>query len=1025
MRSLGLAPMQEGMLFHILGSKSGQRPYHNVIRWELQGDLEVAAYRKAWQEAVAGNDILRTGIRWEGVERPVQVVWDAVETPFEIRDVRGLGSRVQKDLLDRYLAEDLRRGFELEQPPLLRLAVFRLGRRKWEVVLSFQHLILDGWSVSLLLDEMNLRYEAARRGEPALVGKRRPYRDYIRWLQQQDLGSAAKYWRELLAGFEEPTQLPREYSEELGHEVARCHLGSTEVENLKRLARLGRVTLNTVIVGAWGLLLSRYSGAEEVVFGATSSGRPSELKGAEEMLGLFINTLPVRVKVKPDQRLSEWLVDLQEQQVQSRRYEYSPLSKVKTWSQVEPGQELFESIVVFENYPPQEYSGFGDVRVMTIRSAEDTDYPLTVTVEPRGQELDIELSYQRRAFSPALAEQLLGHMARTLEQMAVGGERRLREISLLADDERRQLLVEWNLTEVGYPADKTVHELFEAQVKESPEAIALVCDGRELTYQDLNRRANRLAHRLRETGTGPETLIGICAERSLEMVVGLLGILKAGGAYVPLDPSYPIARLEFILDDTEAPVLLVQQSLLTQVPKHDHIEILEEDRSRYSDQNPAPLARPDNLAYVIYTSGSTGRPKGVMIEHRNIVNLVSWAKEAFTETEVACILASTSINFDLSAFELWASLAVGAKVVLVSDIAKVGDARLPITLVNTVPSAVTVLVSASENLPDLRAVNLAGESLSAGLVRILAARYPQVQIRNLYGPSETTTYSTGALIGDFASESVPIGKPIQNTTVYVLDRWGEVVPVGVQGELFIGGAGVARGYLKQPELTKDRFIDNPFSKGRLYRTGDLVRWLKGGNLEFIGRIDEQVKIRGFRIEPGEIETCVREQAGVKDAVVVAGEDAGRMRLVAYVVGEPGQKLEADQLKEEVRRRLPEYMVPTAWVELKALPLTPNGKLDRHSLPEPERTKAAYDAPRNQLEVDLCQIWADILGLDKIGVTDNFFDLGGDSIHLVLAVTRMQMLLGAKLPIRSVLERPSIRQLTDYWSHVSGNNEPET
>src|SRR6266851_4097093 len=778
MDTYSLSPLQEGLLFHSLMGTAEERPYHNQMSWELEGAFEPEAYRRAWEGAIRANAVLRTGFEWEGVEKPLQVVWGEVELPFEVEDLSGLGPDEQKGRLEEYLAEDLRQGFELDRPPLLRLRVFGLGEQKWEVVWSFQHLILDGWSVSLLLEEVSRRYESARQGEEAQIEERRPYREYIGWLQQQDLKGAEGYWRELLAGIEEPTPLPKERSGESGYGEVWRRLNKEEVEKLKRLARGARVTLSTVVAAAWGLLLSRYSGEEEVVFGATSSGRPGELKGVEEMLGLFINTLPVRVKV------------VQEQRVRSREYEYSPLAKVQAWSQISAGQPLFESIVVFENYGRGRSTSARDLHLARRDRQGVTNYPMTLVAEPHGSELALGLSYQRREFSQAQVERLLGHLHRLLGQLAEGGERQLREISLLSEEERRQVLVEWNQTEAEYPKDKTVHELFEEQVERTPEAVALAFEGEELSYRELNRRANRMAHRLRELGVGPEALVALFAERSLEMVVGLLGILKAGGAYVPLDPSYPRDRLDFMLEDTEAAVLLTQQRLLSKLPEHERVVLLEEGWEGYPEDNLEPLAKPENLAYVIYTSGSTGRPKGVMVEHRNTSNFIEWVRRTFVGPRVNCVLAGTSTSFDLSIFEIWACLAVGFTVMLVQDIRSLigSETSFPVTVISSVPSAVQAIANSLPKLPDLQLVNLGGESLPSELVQLILGKHQDLLVRNLYGPTETTTYSTVARI-DWDDTTIPIGKPIQNTQVYVLDCWGELVPAGVAGGLYIGGAG--------------------------------------------------------------------------------------------------------------------------------------------------------------------------------------------------------------------------------------------
>ncbi len=615
----------------------------------------------------------------------------------------------------------------------------------------------------------------------------------------------------------------------------------------RALARQHHLTLNTLVQGAWAVLLSRYSGEDDVVFGGTVSGRPTDLSGVEAMVGLFINTLPMRVQMSGDTSLLPCLQRLQAEQVERERYAYSPLVEIHSWSEIPRGMALFESIVVFENYPLDTSlrQRIDNVEISGIRVIERTHYPLTVIVMP-GPELALKIIYDTRRLEASSIVRLAGHLQILLGEMVANPHRRVSEMPLLTEAERCQLLVEWNDTKKDFPQGQCLHGLFEAQVNSTPDAVAVVYEDKRLTYRQLNRQANQLAHHLQKLGVGPEVLVGICVERSLEMVVGMLAILKAGGAYVPLDPAYPRDRLAFMLEDTRAPVLLTQRGLKKKFGGHGiQIVCLEaswEAMAREPADNPVSGVRADNLAYVIYTSGSTGKPKGVAIEHHSPVNLLYWAREIFPQEDLAGVLASTSICFDLSIFELFVPLSWGGKVILADSMLHrtAWSAAREITLINTVPSAIAEILRVDSVPASVRTINLAGELLKNSVVQQIYQHSTIQRVLDLYGPSECTTYSAFALRRSHGPAT--IGRPITNTQIYLLDRDFHPVPVGVPGELYIGGDGLARGYLNRPELTEEKFIPDPFSKepgARLYRTGDLARYFPDGNIEFLGRIDHR------------------------------------------------------------------------------------------------------------------------------------------------------------------------------------------
>ena len=1048
-----LTPLQQGILFHVLLAP-GSGLYVEQIRYSLRGRLDAPVLRRAWERVVARHPSLRTTFAWERRDRPLQVVRGAVELPWAEEDWREVAPEGRAERLEAWLEEDRRRGFDPARPPLTRVALLRLEDDVWEMVWSHHHLLIDGWSMALVTGEVFAVYRAlAEGGDPALP-RPRPFRDYVAWLGTQDLRETEAFWRRELGGVEAPTpfavdlppgQGPGPAGEPVYRE-ARTRVGRGATQALAALARRRRVTLNTLFQAAWALLLARYSGEREVVFGVTVSGRPAELPGVEEMVGMFINTLPMRVRVPPGAPLLPWLAELGELQAAMRQHEHTPLVEAQGWSGVPRGRPLFESLLVFENYPASESFSSAvaeGLELFDFASAERTGYPLTVFAVP-GDEMLLGFSYDDARFAPEAVERMAEHLRALLEEMAADPERPIGALEPMGAAEREQVLLTWNATGAPYPRDATIHGLFEAQAARTPDAVAVQGAGGSLTYAALDARAERLAERLRARGVGPEARVGVLLRRTPEMVAALLGVLKAGGAYVPLDPAYPAERLAYMLADAGvetvvatadtppvlpgwagATVLLLDdsteyevRSTLQTVGQGDGGSSSEDGVSSRTPYSVLRTSSPENLAYLIYTSGSTGAPKGVMIRHRGVVALLAWARGVFADEELAGVLASTSISFDLSAFEIFFPLAVGGRVVLADDLLHLPElpADAGVTLVNTVPTAMAELVRADRIPASVRTVVLAGEVFPRPLADELCRRPSLRRVWNLYGPSEDTTYSTGALVEAGAPGPLHVGGPISNTRAYVVGTAGEAVPVGVPGELYLGGDGLARGYLGRPALTAEKFVPDPFSGApgeRLYRTGDRVRRRADGALEFLERIDQQVKLRGFRIEPGEIEAALRAHPAVREAVVLLREDApGERRLVGYVVGGPGDVPPAAELRTQLRERLPEHMVPAAIVALERLPLTPNGKLDRRALPAPEGPGSGGEqtAPRTPTEELLAGIWADVLRRERVGVGESFFEMGGHSLLATRVVSRIREAFGVELPLRALFEAPTMERL---------------
>jgi amino acid adenylation domain-containing protein len=1021
-----LSPTQAGLLFHTLAAGEAA-PYFEQFVVGYEAVLDGDVLERSWRRVVERHAVLRTSFFWEDVEEPVQVVHRKVELPFERLDWSGLDSVERERRLQELLAAERARGFDLTRPPLLRLAFIRWGEGSCRIVWSFHHLLLDGWSVGLVLQEVAALYEAEALGRPAALQPRRPFRDYIAWLRRQDPAAAEAYWRRTLAGFTAPTALAgdrapgRPPGEEGAYAEEEVILDEERTAALQAFARAQRLTLFTAVEGAWAYALARHAGTEDVVFGNTVSGRPPSLQGAEGMIGCFINTLPVRARVEGAAGLADWLRQLQADQVELRRFEHSSLLDVRRWSEVPPGPPLFDAILVFENLTSVE-------RSESWQGYQRTNFPLALVAWP-GRRLALRAGYYEGRFDAATVRRLLEHVAAALDAMAAGASRLADLPPAPGGDLER--LAGWNRTEE--PAllpERPLHALVAEQVARTPEAVAVSCEGASLTYRELEARAGALARRLLALGAGPGSRVGVALERSLELPVALLATLKAGAAYVPLDPAYPAERLAAMAEDAfggERPIVLGREETASALEGE-------------SGGDPGVPVSPDDLAYVLFTSGSTGRPKGAMNTHRGIVNRLLWMQSAYPLDASDRVLQKTPYSFDVSVWELFWPLVAGARLVL----ARPGGHQDPeylvrlmaaegITTVHFVPSMLQVFLEeeGAGSLRGLRRVIASGEALAPALVdRFFARMPPGVELHNLYGPTEAAVDVSAWACAPGAA-SVPIGRPIANTALHVLDRDLRPLPVGVPGELHIGGAQVARGYVGRPDLTAERFVPDPTARGsRLYRTGDLARWRGDGALEYLGRLDHQVKIRGVRIEPGEIEAALRRHPGVREAAVLPREAGDETSLAAFVVC-AATDLPAGELRAFLRERLPEAMVPAAFVAVPSLPLTANGKLDRAALlrlaPDgPAVEAAAYLAPASELERTIAEVWREVLGVERVGLRDNFFDLGGHSLKLMAAHSRLRRSLPREVSIVEMFQYPTVEALARYAGRgVDGEDGVET
>ncbi|AYK23285.1 TPA: amino acid adenylation domain-containing protein [Pseudomonas aeruginosa] len=1036
-----LSPMQQGMLFHSLYQQEAG-DYINQLRVDIDG-LHPESFRAAWQAALDEHDVLRSGFLWQGAfETPLQVVRKRVEVPFSVLDWRG-----REDLaaaLDELAAGEGRLGFDLSDAPLLRLVLVRTDEERYHLIYTNHHILMDGWSNSQLLGEVLQRY----RGEtPPRSGGR--YRDYIAWLQRQDAALAEAFWLPRLRQLDEPTRLGQSIAQARqrgkGYAERLRELDGEQTWRLAELAREQKITVNTLVQAAWLMLLQRYTGQDSVAFGATVAGRPAELNGIEEQIGLFINTLPVIASPLPQQSLASWLQAVQGENLALREFEHTPLYDIQRWAG-QGGEALFDNILVFENYPVsqmlQQQASQG-LAFGAVGNHEQTNYPLTLSVS-LGQRLELQFAYDREHFDDASVARLDRHLTHLLAQMVERpASTCLAEFQLLEAAERRQAIFDWGRNPGRYPDERSVEQLFASRAAMEPERVALLFEERQLSYGELNAQANRLAHRLIELGVGPDVLVGIAVERGLEMIVSLLAVLKAGGAYVPLDPEYPQERLGYMIEDSGIALLLSQSHLLQRLPAASGIACLALDQARDWQDRPASdpqlRAHPQNLAYVMFTSGSTGRPKGVGISRESLSRHTHVSLEFFGIGPDDRVLQFSTFNFDGFVEQLYPPLACGASVVLRGT--EIWDSETlyreiverRITTVDLTTAYWNMLAKdfANQGVRDygaLRQVHAGGEAMPPeSLVAWKAAGLEHVRLLNTYGPTEATVTVTTLDCAPYVDGSkaipatMPIGKVLPGRAIYLLDDAGQPAPVGAVGELVIGAELLARGYFKRPDLTAARFIPDPFDEqggGRLYRTGDLARYGADGVIEYVGRVDHQVKVRGFRIELGEIEACLGEHPAVREALVIAVEGAAGAQLVAYLVPQAEALASAtlevqaalrNELKALLRDSLPEYMVPAHLLFLERLPLSPNGKVDRKALPAPDASllQEAYVAPRSELECQVAAIWQEVLKLQRVGLDDHFFELGGHSLLAINVISRIQLELGMKLTPQLLFQFPTL------------------
>lgn len=1051
----GLSAGQKALWFlHQLAPES--TAYNVSYAMRISGNLDIEALRRALQALMDRHASLRTSFTTVEAD-PIQLVRENVEVSFRLEEA----SASSEDLLSDRLSQEADRSFDLTDGPLLRVRLFTQSPRLHVLLFSAHHIVVDFWSLSILIDELGRLYSACK--SDSIVSLPRlgySYSDFVRWQSRLLDGPEGErlwsYWRGQLDGdlptLDLSTDRVRPAMQTFRGASVPINLGPDLTARIKSLSQTSGASLYSTLLAAFQTLLFRYTSQEEVLVGSPATGRTrSEWR---DVVGYFVNPLVIRTAFSTTEPFPSLLNRVRETVLSALEHQDYPFALLVERLQPErdPSRSpLFQAMMVFLGSQP------GDRKSLAQFALRETGAKMrlgdleceSVAIEKRMAQFDLSLivadaddrltgaiEYNTDLFDVNTIIRLAGHFESLLESILIEPGRRIVDLTIMPESERRQVLEEWNPTGVERADETFLHELFERQAEQTPESVAVIEDRRRISYAELNSRANQLAHYLGSIGIGPEVTVGIFIERHVEMIVAILGTLKSGAAYVPIDPAYPTERQAFIIRDSRIETTLTESRLVGLLPQTQSRSVcLDQAWREIATQpcfNPRVRLSAENLAYVLYTSGSTGTPKGVAIAHRGARELTEWAKREYGPEDLAAVMAATSICFDLSVFEIMAPLTVGGKLVLLDNALSftTSPAAAEVTLINTVPSAMEQIITAGPLPGGVRVVNLAGEPLSNDLAQRIHEASKVARVINLYGPTEDTTYSTKAEIERGGNETPAIGRPVTNTQVYIAGPEMELMPVGVTGELCIAGEGLARGYLYRADLTAENFVPNPFSATggkRLYKTGDLARYGPDGKLQFLGRIDHQVKVRGFRVELGEIEYLLRRHDAIRDCVTdVRGERAGDRRIVAYVAAEEGQQVAPAELRAFLRDKLPEYMVPSAFIALESLPLTPNGKIDRRKLPSPDwsrpGTTAVFIPPRNPIEELVAAIWVEALGVEQVGIHDNFFDLGGHSLLAAKIVSRIQQQLSVELPLRKIFESQTVASLAEnVASALEGNS----
>ncbi|MGN7765830.1 amino acid adenylation domain-containing protein, partial [Paenibacillus sp. 22594] len=1013
-RIYDLTSLQKGMLYHsIVDTES--TAYRNQNIFIGQGYADEHMVKKALNLLVMRHEVLRTAIIHKNISIPKQVVIRGRELEYERTDLTGVEPTVQAKQVEAIARDQIQRGFDLEQEPLLRVHHVVLAKDRYQLIWSFHHILLDGWSLPIVYGDFNRLYKALEKGaltsmlEKQVITEKQyqeSYKDYITWLEKQDQEKGLSYWSDVLAGYEEVAEIKPIYTPQKSEQQVQSlaiTLSPEDALQLRELIAIHQLTVSNVVETAWGIVLQAYSGQKDVVFGKVMSGRQADVRGIEDIVGLFINTIPVRVASKEDMSILELIKEMQQQGTESEQYAYCSLAEIQV--QTEQKQHLIQVLYMFENYYVDE-DRLADFMYEIEYGLDQTNYDLTLCAYEYEGEIVCEIIYNPNVYACEDITQISVRLEHVMKGIVANPEGKLSELETIREEEQEQILGAFNDTSLPYVKEKTIPALWEEQVANTPDAIALVYEDNHLTYDALNKKINQVAWALRRLHIKPDDRVVIIAERSVEMIAGMYGIIKAGAAYVPVDPTFPAERIQFILADCKPKAVLVYKATIeTELPT---INLAEDMLWEGMSDNPEQTNRPNDLAYIIYTSGTTGQPKGVMLEHSGVVSLRHHLLKQYNVTSQDNVLQFANYVFDASVWEMTLSLLLGATLTLVSksiiaDVTRFNSFMQESRITLAVLPPQYYLQSA---FTGVRWLTTAGAATNESVIE--QTRNSDSRYCNAYGPTECTVQATYWEYDGISNvpSSIPIGKPIANNHVYILDG-DKLCGIGVPGELCVAGIGVARGYLNKPELTNKKFVTNPFVPGeRMYRTGDLAKWLPDGNIAYLGRIDDQVKIRGFRIEPGEVENALRQLEEIQDAAVIVRETHdGDKALFAYLISKDQVQLQA--VRQDLEEILPAYMVPAYMMQIEQLPVTRSGKLDKRALPEIVAVSGKeYTAPKNEIEEQLCSIFSEVLGVERAGTQDSFFELGGDSIKAIRIVSKLRS-MGYHVAIKDIMQRNTV------------------
>ena len=1025
-----LANMQVGMLFHALENKNSTAYFEQMIL-DIEGYVDEKIFEESLEKIVSRHEALRTSFEYDITTEPKNIILKNRKADFEYIDLRN-----SDEVFEDYIERDKKKGFDLSNDRLIRLQLIRLTDNEYKAIWSNHHIILDGWGRGIILSELLNIYKNKLNDEDYELKPVKPYSSYINWHQKQDKNLAKKYWEKYLEGYEEPASLPKEVSlikeDRYEYKERLIEFSDKWSKDINNIAAKNNVTINTVLQMIWSIVLSKYNSRDDVVFGKVVSGRNGQVDGIEQMVGLFINTIPTRCTLDKNSSFSDNVKKLQREALECNNYDYMNLSEIQSQSKLK--QNLIDHIIVFENYAVDEMKGTNNYnelgfKINRMSADEQNNYDFTIVALP-GDTFKLKFIYNGYIYEEKFIENVENHIREVSRQIIENENMKIKDIKVISKKEIESLVVKYNDTKASYDKEKTIYELFEEQVKKTPYDIAVNFEDETLTYKELNNKANYLAKVLREKGVRNNTIVGIMLEPSKEMIIGIMAILKAGGAYMPIDPKYPNERKEYMLQNSKAELLIVKEKVNFNFSKE--IITINEKEIDTLEENLKAISGPEDLVYIIYTSGSTGRPKGVMIKERGLVNYITWASKNYLRGDKLDFPLYSSFAFDLTVTSIFTPLVTGNSIRIYFEkdneilIRRIFEEN-KVGIVKLTPAHLNLIKDMNNKESSIKRLIVGGEDLKVQLAKEIDESFGHdIEIYNEYGPTETVV---GCMIHKYdpkndTSASVPIGIPADNVQIYILDENMNAVPYGVKGEMYIGGDGVAKGYLNNPELTAKSFIDNPYSKGeKLYKTGDTAKFLLTGEIEYLGRIDNQVKIHGFRIETGEIEDRLLKNPKVKDAVVIDRKDKFNDKyLCAYLVlDENYGEEEVLEVKELLKKQLPSYMIPSYFIKLEKIELTTNGKVDRSKLPEPNKnivTNVKYEAPRNEMDEMLISIWKEILEVKDIGINDDLFQIGANSLNILSFVSKLAIKIKYRLPFKNIFENPTVKSLSDFIENAN-------